>query len=236
MGRVMVLVIAGLCVGVTPGALVFPGCEDGDYNASRGPVRFSVTLVSQSTSERLWNFGGICERWKGPISVAILVKEEALAPSIKAEARDLMRPCGSSVAVATVFAGAGDEGAVSPDEGIEIGSVVERRLHGEVDVVEPQRRARQDVQAAVVIERSDVDGTLPNFGLAVVAHHVRRRGARAEEPHVPSPLGAPFEPKRPAVEGARLEGDVPRTHRSADAARDAERPRACGELQQPRAE
>ena len=51
----------------------WPGCEpDAPSTTANG----NVTIVTQSTPDRLWNLGHICERWKGPLSLGMMVKRE----------------------------------------------------------------------------------------------------------------------------------------------------------------
>ena len=65
-----------------------PGCRVGD-----APRAFGVTLVTQCNDERLWNVWNICERWKGPISVAVAAKHRL--PAAEAHARRAIQPCAS---------------------------------------------------------------------------------------------------------------------------------------------
>ncbi|KAH8051128.1 hypothetical protein JL721_11224 [Aureococcus anophagefferens] len=50
-----------------------PGCEpDAPSTTANG----NVTIVTQSTTDRLWNLGHVCERWKGPLSLGMMVTPE----------------------------------------------------------------------------------------------------------------------------------------------------------------
>ncbi|KAH8061228.1 hypothetical protein JL721_8889 [Aureococcus anophagefferens] len=50
-----------------------PGCEpDAPSTTANG----NVTIVTQSTTDRLWNLGHVCERWKGPLSLGMTVTPE----------------------------------------------------------------------------------------------------------------------------------------------------------------
>lgn len=50
-----------------------PGCEpDAPSTTANG----NVTIVTQTTTDRLWNLGHVCERWKGPLSLGMMVTPE----------------------------------------------------------------------------------------------------------------------------------------------------------------
>ena len=66
-----------------------PGCEpDAPSTTANG----NVTIVTQSTLDRLWNVGHICERWKGPLSLGMMVKHEDPS-AVKQDAKRIMAAC-----------------------------------------------------------------------------------------------------------------------------------------------
>ncbi|KAH8065418.1 hypothetical protein JL720_12841 [Aureococcus anophagefferens] len=66
-----------------------PGCEpDAPSTTANG----NVTIVTQSTLDRLWNVGHICERWKGPLSLGMMVKHEDPS-AVKRDAKRIMAAC-----------------------------------------------------------------------------------------------------------------------------------------------
>ena len=66
-----------------------PGCEpDAPSTTANG----NVTIVTQSTTDRLWNLGHVCERWKGPLSLGMMVTPEDPG-GVTQDAKRIMAAC-----------------------------------------------------------------------------------------------------------------------------------------------
>ncbi|KAH8093023.1 hypothetical protein JL720_5197 [Aureococcus anophagefferens] len=66
-----------------------PGCEpDAPSTTANG----NVTIVTQSTTDRLWNLGHVCERWKGPLSLGMTVTPEDPG-GVTQDAKRIMAAC-----------------------------------------------------------------------------------------------------------------------------------------------
>ena len=141
----------------------WPGCEpDAPSTTANG----NVTIVTQSTPDRLWNLGHICERWKGPLSLGMMVKRED-SGAVTQNAKRNMAAC-PEVHVSVVLGEPDDEYPVNRLRNLALARVnTSHHLVSDVDFL-PSRGLR----AAAVAETR----WLGYATLALVVPAFQRRG------------------------------------------------------------